>query len=104
MPKPRPRPRPELPRSDVRLIAEFKSGMSKMLSQVSPVVNTIEQAEEALEVSTQCAVHLVRTLRDSLRPKTVKYKDGYSPEYVLRKFHLGAVTAIRQHITGQHNS
>jgi hypothetical protein len=75
-----------------------------MISQVSAVVGTCDQAEAALEVSTQCAVHLVRTLRDSMRPKTVKHKDGYSPEYVLRKFHLCAVIAIRRHITGQHKT
>jgi hypothetical protein len=99
---PKPRPRPELPRSDTRLIAEFKSSMSKMLSQVSPVVDNIRHAEEALEVSSQCAVHLVRKLRDSFRPKVSKYMDGYSPELVLRKFHLCAILEIRRHITGQH--
>jgi hypothetical protein len=36
-----------------------------------------------------------------MRPKVVKHKDGYSPEYVLRKFHLAAVLEIRRHITGQ---
>ena len=101
---PKPRPRPELPRSDKRQIASFKSELTKMLSQVSPTVNSISQAEEALEVSTQCVVHLVRRLNDSMRPKIVKHKDGYSPEYVLRKFHLAAVLEIRRHITGQNQT
>ena len=69
---PKARPRPELPRSDKAQIAVFKSELSKMLSQVSPVVDSIAQAEEALEVSTQCVVQLVRKLNDTFRPKTKK--------------------------------
>ena len=71
---PKARPRPELPRSDKAQIAVFKSEMSQMLSQVSPMVHTITQAEEALEVSTQCAVQLVRKINETFRPKTKKHR------------------------------
>jgi hypothetical protein len=101
---PKPRPRPELPRSDTRQIAEFQAGLSAMLSQVAPIASTIEQAEEALELSTQCVINLVRTLNDSHHSTTKRHKDGYSPELVLRKFHLSAIIDIRRHLTGQHNT
>ena len=66
-------PKPH-PRCDKRQIASFKSELTKMLSHVSPVVGSIEEAEEALEVSTQCVVHLVRKLNDSFHPKVSKHK------------------------------
>jgi hypothetical protein len=50
---PKPRPRPEIPRSDTQQISYFKSELSKMLSQVSPIVENIQQAEEALGILTR---------------------------------------------------
>jgi hypothetical protein len=97
---PKPRRRPELPRSDKHQIARFKDRISTMLSQVAPIVDSRPQAEEALEVASQCIVQVVRELNEEVRPRTKKHKNGYSPEYVLRKFHLGATIDIRRHLTG----
>jgi len=98
---PKPRRRPELPRSDKQQIARFKDRISTMLSQVAPSVDSLSQAEEALEVASQCIVQVVRELNEESRPRTKKHKNGYSPEYVLRKFHLSATIDIRRHLTGK---
>ena len=97
---PKPRKRPELPRGDKSQIARFKDRLSGMLSQVAPTVDSISEAEEALELASQCIVQVVRELNEESRPLTKRHKDGYSPEYVLRKFHLGAIIDIRRHLAG----
>ena len=53
-----------------------------------------------MEFATRYTVQLITDL--SRRRPPPHFKDGYSPEFMLRKWHLCAVLNIRRHLTGQH--
>ena len=73
------------------------------MRQVTEVAVTSEEAEFALDAASALTVQIVRSINTAHgRNRGGKRKDGYSPEYVLRKFHLCAVIEIRRHLTGQH--
>ena len=99
---PKPRKRPELPRGDKRQIAVFKNEMNAALSQIPFTCATSRDAETALELFTQFTVHLTRMVNTLFSGGSKRRKDGYSPEFVLRKFHLAAVIDIKRHMFSLH--
>ena len=96
-------PRPEIPRGDRHQVTEFKTAIRDAMRQVTEVAVTSAEAEFALDTASAFTVQMVRSINTAHgRNRGGKRKDGYSPEYVLRKFHLCAVIEIRRHLTGQH--
>ena len=101
---PKPRKRPELPRGDKRQIADFQHRISDVLSQVPDTVTNRDEAEEALEYASQFIVKVTRDMNEAYGKRNKKFKDGFSPEFVLRKFHLAAVINIKRHIFRHHGA
>ena len=96
-------PRPELPRSDRHQIATFKTELRDALRRVTQSVSTPDEAEYALDNLAAYTVQLVRSINSEHRQRQgCRRKDGYSPEYILRKIHYCGVLEIRRHLTGQH--
>ncbi len=96
-------PRPELPRSDRHQIATFKTELRDALRRVTQTVSTPHEAEYALDNLTAYTVQLVRSINsEHCQRQGGRRKDGYSPEYILRKIHYCGVLEIRRHLTGQH--
>ena len=104
IPLPKSAPRPELSRSDPRQIAVFKSRLADVLYQIPHSHETLAEAEEALEHATRFTVHLVRMINEEFGKtnKCHKHKDGCSPEFMLRKWHLGGIIELKRHLLGQH--
>ena len=87
----RPPPRTELKRNDKRVIAVFQERMLDVLHQLPPPGSTQKDAELDMECLTQFTVQLVKEVTDEFKPsgrRSTSYKDGYSPEFMLRKWHL----------------
>ena len=96
----RPRPRPDLKVSDRRILHEYRATLSEVLYQLPAPGAGLAAAESDMELATRYTVQLVTDL--SRRRPPSHFKDGYSPEFMLRKWHLCAVLNIRRHLTGQH--
>ena len=95
-------PHPEIPRGDKHQIAIFRQELRKALHQVNTTVNTASKAEAALEHATAFTVQLVRSINLAHGQRSgCRKKDGYSPEYILRKLHLCGMIEIRRRLTGQ---
>ena len=97
-------PIPELPRQDPLLIAWFKEQMTDILYQIPNRVDELKESEEALELATKCTVHMTQRALEEFgqQRKVHKHKDGHSPEFMLRKWHLMSVIEIQRHLLGQH--
>ena len=80
----------------------FKNEINAALSQVPFTCATRRDAESALELFTQFTVHLTRMVNTMLSSGSTRRKDGYSPEFILRKFHLAAVIDIKRHMFNLH--
>ena len=96
-------PRPEIPRGDIHQINHFKMALRDALGRITVTPTSPIEIEMALEDATAYTVQLVREINKAHGSrKGRRHKDGYSPEYVLRKLHLCGIIAIRRHLTGQH--
>ena len=86
----------------VRCVKEKATELRDALRRVTTVAVTPEEAEQALEEATAFTVQLVRSINsENGKRQGCRRKDGYSPEYVLRKLHLSGVIEIRRRLTGQ---
>ena len=66
-------------------------------------MSTPDEAEYALDNLAAYTVQLVRSINsEHCQRQGGRRKDGYSPEYILRKIHYCGVLEIRRHLTGQH--
>ena len=101
---PKPNPRASIPPGDSRQGEAFRDQLSDVRRQLPPPPTDLHEAEKALEYATRFSVQLVQdlnTLYGSDRKRS-SHKDGYSPEFMLRKWHLCVVLTLKRHLLGQH--
>ena len=96
--------RPELPRSDKRQITMFKHKLHDVIHQIPYTTTSVEEAESAIDFASRYMVQLSKDINESFKTSTTKRKNGFSPEYMLRKFHLCAVINIKRHIFRLHGA
>ena len=101
----RPPPRTELKRSGKCLIAVFQERILDVLHQLPPPGSTQDAAELDMECLTQFTVQLGKEVTDEFKPsgrRSTSYKDGYSSEFMLRKWHLCLVISLKRYMCGLH--
>ena len=79
--------------------------MLDVLHQLPPPGSTQKDAELDMECLTQFTVQLVKEVTDEFKPsgrRSTSYKDGYSPEFMLRKWHLCLIISLKRHMCGLH--
>jgi len=97
-------PIPEMPRQHPFVIAWFKEKLTDILYQIPHQVDGINESEEALELASKCTVHMTKCALEEFgqQKKVHKHKDGHSPEFMLRKWHLMSIIELQRHLLGQH--
>ena len=97
------KPRVELPRGDHRQITDFRHKLSTVVKQIPYTGEESREAEIYLENLSAFIVETTEDINDTYRSaaRQSSYKDGFSPEFLINKWHLQAVIEVRRHLLGR---
>ena len=89
----------ELPLGDRRQIQDFTKRLTTVVSQIPYDGEDSEAAELYLENLSKFIVDTTEDINNTYSTGTRDtYKDGYSPEFMIKKWHLQAVIEVRRHL------
>ena len=92
----------ELPLGDKRQLQDFHNRLNSVVSQIPYDGEDSKDAELYLEQLSKFVVDTTEDINDSYSSGTRdSYKDGYSPEFMVKKWHLQAVIEVRRHLLGK---
>jgi hypothetical protein len=97
------KPRVELPNGDPRQIADFRRKLKETVKQIPYDGEDSKAAELYLENLTAFMVDTTEEINKLYRSSAPRssFKDGFSPEFMINKWHLQAVIEIRRHLLGK---
>ena len=94
--------RVELPLGDKRQIQDFSNRLKTVVSQIPYEGEDSQAAELYLEQLSKFIVDTTEDINNSYSTGTRdSYKDGYSPEFMIKKWHLQAIIEVRRHLLGK---
>ena len=93
----------ELPLGDKRQLEDFRARLKDVVSKISYEGNNSKDTELYLENLSKFVVDTTEDINNTYRTHSDRgtYKDGFSPAFLINKFHLQAVIEIRRHLLGK---
>ena len=92
----------ELPLGDKRQLQDFHNRLNSVVSQIPYDGEDSKDAELYLEQLSKFVVDTTEDINDSYSSGTRdSYKDGNSPEFMVKKWHLQAIIEVRRHLLGK---
>ena len=92
----------ELPLGDKRQIQDFSKRLTTVVSQIPYDGDDSKAAELYLENLSKFIVDTTEDINNTYNTSTRDtYKDGYSPEFMIKKWHLQAIIEVRRHLLGK---
>ena len=96
------KPRVDLPLGDPRQVADFRRRLQEAVSHIPYEGDESKAAEQYLENLTAFIVDTTEEINNSYRstPRST-FKDGFSPAFLITKWHLQSIIEIRRHLLGR---